>query len=274
MDVGNVVAIGWRAAEIIGDTAADVRVVVPLSASIYIAAGREVLWLGGPSDLMHPRAILLSALPDASARARDDRLTVPAPRPIPWRPETPTGGAVAASALRLGARRLGATAAAGGEPEGFGAWLMRKPLPFPLSVATKAADALAAACAADDAPGAAEAALSLLGLGLGLTPSGDDFVGGAFFARATLARLGAAEAAAWSRAAASVRAATRAATTPISATLLGDLLDGHGWSPLHELVSFLVANDAARAVEAAARLTRLGHSSGWDLFAGFVAGAS
>ena len=151
---------------------------------------------------------------------------------------------------------------------------MGVPLRFPLTGAANAADVLARACARDDPSDAADAAVSLLGVGHGLTPSGDDFVGGAFFARAALAELGAGDAAAWSRAAATVRAAAREATNPISATLLGDLLDGDGWSTLHELVDALVANDTERAFNAAARLTRLGHSSGWDVLAGFLAGAS
>ena len=274
MDIGKVVAIGWRAAEILGDMAADVRAFAPLTASIYIAAGGEILWLGGPSDLMHPRAILLSALPDPSAYVRDDTFTVVAPRPIPWRPDTPTAGAAAALAVREGARALAAAAPSLGDVDGFGRWLMRKPLRFTLTGAAKAADALAAACAGDDAPAATEAAMSLLGLGPGLTPSGDDFVGGALFARGALAALGAADATAWSRAAAIVGEAARDATTPISVALLGDLLEGHGWSALHELVCALAADDLARAVSAAARLTRLGHSSGWDVLAGFIAGAA
>jgi len=274
MQVGSVISIGWRAAETIGDAAADVRVFAPLRASIYIAAGAEILWLGGPSDRMHPRAILLAAPPDPSGYARDDTLTLPARRPIPWRPETLTGGAAAAVALRDGARRLAARAASIGEPEGFGPRLMNAPLRFPLTSAANAADALARACVRDDASDAADAAVSLLGLGAGLTPSGDDFVGGAFFARAALAELGAGDATAWSRAAATVRAAALEATTVISATLLGDLLGGCSWSTLHELVRALVVDDAARAFDAAARLTRLGHSSGWDLLAGFIAGAS
>ena len=274
MEIGNVVAIGWRAAEILGDAAADLRVFAPLTASIYMDAGGEMLWLGGPRDVMHPRAILLSALPDPGAYARGDTLTVPPSRPMPWRPVTPNGGAVATAAFRDGVRRLAASAASFGEPQGFGAWLMGTPLRFPLTGAAKAVEALGGACGNDDAPAAAVAALSLLGLGGGLTPSGDDFVGGAFFARAALARLGAADAAAWSQAATMVRIAAREATTPISATLLGDLLDGHGWSDLHELVCALAADDVARTVNAAARLTRLGHSSGWDVLAGFIAGTS
>jgi hypothetical protein len=151
---------------------------------------------------------------------------------------------------------------------------MGKPLAFPLTGAATAADALARACARDAADAAADAALALLGLGPGLTPSGDDLVGGAFFARAALAVAGRPDSAAWKTAAARVRDAAREATNPISAALLSDLLDGHGWSALHDLVGALASGDDSSAVIAARRLTRLGHSSGWDLLSGFAAGAA
>ena len=151
---------------------------------------------------------------------------------------------------------------------------MGRPLAFPLAGAAKAADAMAAACARDDADTAASAAVALLGLGAGLTPSGDDLVGGAFFARAALAEVGGGDGAAWRQAATSMRAAAGEATNPISAALLSDLLEGHGWSALHDLVSALASDDDSRATTAARRLIRLGHSSGWDVLAGFVAGAA
>jgi hypothetical protein len=55
---------------------------------------------------------------------------------------------------------------------------------------------------------------------------------------------------------------------------LSDLIEGHGWSPLHDLVGALVSGDDSAALKTASHLIRLGHSSGWDLLAGFVAGAA
>ena len=118
-----------------------------------------------------------------------------------------------------------------------------------------------------------EAATALLGLGPGLTPSGDDYVGGAFFARARVA--GGDARAHWARAAAAVRAHAPGRTHPISAALLGDLLDGDGPAPLHDLVGALARGaPVAAALAAARRLVRLGHSSGWDMLAGFIGGIS
>jgi hypothetical protein len=56
--------------------------------------------------------------------------------------------------------------------------------------------------------------------------------------------------------------------------LLGDLLAGEGWAPLHDLARALAGDDETASRDAARHLTRLGHSSGWDLLAGFVAGAA
>jgi hypothetical protein len=146
-------------------------------------------------------------------------------------------------------------------------------LEFPLAGARDRADALAAACAGDEPVSAARAAVTLLGLGPGLTPAGDDFVGGAFFARAMLTAAGS-SATGWRQAAEIVREAASRSTHPISAVLLGDLLAGEGWAPLHDLARALASDDEAAATAAARRLVRLGHSSGWDLLAGFVAGAA
>jgi hypothetical protein len=274
MGLDGIVAIGWRAAALLSRPHPVARVLAPLSASIYIGVDGEILWLGGPADVMHPRAVLLSEPPDPAGLTADDAISLPPCGVSAWRPEALVEGADVAAALRRGAARLAQTALELGEPQGFGARLADRVLQFPLAGAGRFADTLAEASAADDASAAAEAALALLGLGTGLTPSGDDFVGGAFFARATLGRLGGSDSASWGQAAAGVRAAARGATHPISAALLGDLVDGHGWSPLHDLTRALAAGDDAAATNAAQRLVRLGHSSGWDLLAGFVAGCA
>jgi hypothetical protein len=88
-----------------------------------------------------------------------------------------------------------------------------------------------------------------------------------------LLRAGAIDAIAWRAAARAVRSAATRLTHPIGAALLGDLLDGDGWAPLHDLARALAHEDDATALDAARRLTQLGHSSGWDLLAGFIAGA-
>jgi len=269
VQLGSVIEIGWRASEALA-RATSARVLSAMRASIYIVVNGQILWLGGPADVMHSRAVLLSQPPDVSGLVVGDTLSVPPCTVAAWRAAPLCANPAGATALRRAAGQLAKSASTLGEPTGFGAWLAARPLAFPLAGAGESADALAAACASDNAAGAAEAALALLGFGAGLTPSGDDFVGGAFFARAALTQLGEVNSVPWQQAAATVRSAAGVATHPISAALLGDLLDGDGWSPLHDLARALACDDAPGAFHAAARLTRLGHSSGWDVLAGFL----
>src|SRR5205085_2196654 len=106
------------------------------------------------------------------------------------------------------------------------------------------------------------------GLGGGLTPSGDDFVGGALFAQRLLPTH---DRSAWDLAAARIVADAAALTHAISATLLADLSAGEGWAPLYALLDALARADTDAAIAAARSLTAMGHSSGWDIVAGVVA---
>jgi uncharacterized protein DUF2877 len=271
--MGTVVGIGGRAATVLRESGGAAQVLAPLSASIYIVVRGQVLWLGGPDDTLHPRAILLSESP-VTRQLAGDTVRVPSAAVPPWRPAPPPADARAITSIRRGAAQLTRVVASLGRPEGFGARLEGAALAFPLAGVAERADALASACAADQPDRAAVAAMALLGLGPGLTPSGDDFVGGAFFARALLGGAGACKAETWRQAAGAVREAAERSTHPISAALLGDLLEGQGWAPLHDLVQALACGDEAASTDAARRLTQLGHSSGWDILAGFVAGAA
>jgi hypothetical protein len=264
------VAIGALAHAALDRTNGRARVLVRLSASAYLTAGDALVWLGGVGATLHPRAILVAGTP-APERAS---VYVDAIGLRPWRPEVPTLDARALDRLREGWRRLAAEAEAGalGPPGGLGALVTGQALTFPLEQAETPARALARACARDDTAAALHAAGPLLGLGGGLTPSGDDYVGGALFARHVLAAAGEADASAWCRAADAVLATAHGRTHPISIALLGDLAAGLGWAPLHDLVGALAGGAGDAAIEAARRLTRLGHTSGWDLLAGFGAG--
>lgn len=264
----NVVAIGTIAHAALRRAGGRARVLARLSSSTYLTAGGAIVWLGAAGAALHPRAILATTAPAIDG----DTVQVDAGGLVPWQPALPVLRADTTASLLDGWRRLVADGGALGAPGGFGALLTGSPLGFPLEGARGAAEALALACARDDAPAAAAAALPLLGLGGGLTPSGDDYVGGALFARHLLATAGRADAPAWRRAARAIVAAAPARTHPISVALLDDLATGLGWAPLHDLVAALAAGAPSAAVEAARRLTRLGHTSGWDLLAGLGAG--
>ena len=119
---------------------------------------------------------------------------------------------------------------------------------------------------ASGAPPPRDAVERLVGLGPGLTPSGDDFLGGAMIA---LAMAGRAEAAA--ALAAPVLEAARAATNRISAAHLGAAARGFGADAMHLALDAMARGDD-RALAAALRgLDAIGHSSGWDAMAGAVA---
>jgi hypothetical protein len=107
-----------------------------------------------------------------------------------------------------------------------------------------------------------EAVQGLIGLGPGLTPSGDDFLVGAL---ALLDALGEGEAhTAMTRA---LLEALPGLTAPISACLLRAAAAGHVGENLHQVVSLVITGDVDSAIAAAAEI---GHSSGWDMIAGIV----
>jgi len=268
-------ALGWRADAALRDSGRETRVLAALSASVYVEAGDELLWIGARDAALHARAVLVAEASTVVAMSQSgDSLRLPrASGLFPWRPDAMAATRVSATAMRDGAARFVTLATKLGEPRGFGAWLLRIPMTFLLEAARPHVDELTAACAADDPARAAAAAAMLVGLGPGLTPAGDDFTGGVFFARALLARAGVIDADAWAAAASAVRTAARRLTHRIGATLLGDLLVGEGWAPLHDLAAGLEHGDDGATLDAARRLVGLGHSSGWDLLAGFVAGA-
>ena len=129
------------------------------------------------------------------------------------------------------------------------------------------------ACLEHNFPRLLEDAEKLIGLGEGLTPSGDDFVGGLLFSLSALGRV---------RALASPLEASKLLfflqrskplTNLISHTLLTDHAEGHSFEVLHRFTDALLTGQSlARIRQLAVRLIRLGHSTGWDLLTGVVAG--
>ncbi|MER7501650.1 DUF2877 domain-containing protein [Nonomuraea pusilla] len=131
---------------------------------------------------------------------------------------------------------------------------------------------LAASCASGWLLGAVTAAERLVGLGPGLTPSGDDVLAGLLV---TLRQLGAAAGvepavrlAGWLAAAVTFDARTR--TTPLSATLLHCAARGEAGP---EVIGVLRGVAGRQPLEPALRrLRRLGHTSGADLAQGMAIG--
>jgi hypothetical protein len=132
---------------------------------------------------------------------------------------------------------------------------------------------LARACLDQDLHVVARAGKGMIGLGPGLTPSADDFLGGLLFAARSVYQSYP-ENLSWDEHQISDLldwATTR--THPISRAILGDLALGHGPKPLHELIGgVLEGRDFDALLEAALRVAAIGHSSGWDLLAGTAMG--
>lgn len=129
---------------------------------------------------------------------------------------------------------------------------------------------MARACLEGNASLISEQAEMLVGLGAGLTPSGDDFLGGILFAIKTLQtyypdtiivpvnlpieNYG-------------------SRTHAISFALLKDLTDGSAVEPLHHLVNNLSAGTSINCIHSyVSQLTNIGHSTGWDLLTGLLTG--
>ena len=142
------------------------------------------------------------------------------------------------------------------------------PMPLWLQLAATRFDAVRQALQVNDVAAFERAALRVLGLGPGLTPSGDDFVGGVFFAlhHAPRSHWRAALPAVQAR----FRTAAACATNVISAALLDDLMDGHSHQALHDLLDALHAEDPARIQAATTAMLGIGASSGADMLCGVV----
>ncbi len=212
--------------------------------SAYAWLAGRIVWVGSAPRTRHPR--------------QASQPWQPAPRN--FNPQRLGAGAHAAQAWLASQPQAAAS--------GLLPWLFGQPLAFPLHAAGPRLDAMRAALETQQLDAVEAAALRLLGLGPGLTPSGDDFIGGIFFALAHAPRP------AWQHAMpavhARVRQAAAGATNPISAALLDDLLQGASYSLLHEVLAALDAPDHRAIAPATTALLNLGASSGADLLCGLL----
>ena len=151
---------------------------------------------------------------------------------------------------------------------GLLAWLGGEALPFPLNLAAQRLDDLAQALHAQNLAALEAACLRLLGLGVGLTPSGDDLVGAVFFSlrHAPIAHWHAAMPALHKR----ISRAAQSASNPISAALLDDLVQGSSYRALHELFDALHSQQTPAIEESTRALLRIGASSGADMLTGVL----
>jgi hypothetical protein len=132
---------------------------------------------------------------------------------------------------------------------------------FPESLVTDLSVALAKA----DATTAAKLACQLAGLGIGLTPAGDDFLMGAMHATWILHSPEVALVLARE-----IADATAPLTTSLSATLLRSAARGEAGIWWHEFFDALISEEPATIQVALHKLLAVGASSGADALAGFA----
>lgn len=113
----------------------------------------------------------------------------------------------------------------------------------------------------------------LIGLGSGLTPSGDDFIGGLLFIVETLHKLYGHLPGFRHQDLQLFLAYARRHTNLISYTLLKDHAGGHGSETLHRFVNAVLTGEPQEQIhQYALNLTEMGHSTGWDILAGVWTG--
>ncbi len=287
--------IGAMAATYVATVGFAARVSAAVSNAVYLTdrAG-ETFWVSPSGSSLHRRAILV--VPSSPAwtmgmacgyrdglLCAEDGSAVDMREATTWRaqstPRPPVHLETAALALRAGLeihRRAWAPTAwaAAGRCGAHGEWGEQngRVLPLEAAFADKAREpifGLLAARHTRDTSRMLDAAMGLVGLGEGLTPSGDDLLGGYLF---TLRHVDAAyreqPAFDWDAVEAWL-AGVASRTNTISFCLLSDLARGHGPESLHRVVDGALAgappDETARH---AARVAGIGETSGRQMLAG------
>ena len=261
------------------------------SRAVYLrSAAGELLWLA-PGDVpMHRRGIRVPAsLPksprDSAYRVADGTLQLGSAVSIDfgkaraWEPQSIASSAEPFETVICSSDQLQMLPS----PRGFGAFL--PPLleyaagtPFPpraprgdraIETAYPAMCGVASACRQQDLATLLRHAEGLVGMGNGLTPSGDDYIGGVLFGLAMLREAGARLEWCSPGSVAPFITASGPRTNLISAALLGDHAAGHASETLHRFAfAFLMDRSPEAVHRAASDLIQMGHSTGWDLLTG------
>lgn len=230
-----------------------VRVLARTSQAIFLSVQGELVWVS-PNPVLHRRAILVERLPlwpeDLVLAVQGQSLVHGQYEPlhfhaaVGWTPP----------ALSRSPQDLPGRAAR------FGLLF----LPFLLQVqeclGASKVQRVQEAVRAQDGPSLTKAARDLVGYGPGLTPLGDDFLGGVLFGLWAAHRhlIGAADLMAWAQ----------GRTSWLSLCLLSDLGQGHGPAPLHAFASALFAGSWAEAKREAFQLLGIGNTTGMGLLCG------
>jgi hypothetical protein len=277
-------------------------VLASVTQTVYLLCTQEeLLWLAPETSPMHRRCLRISSpLPHmqvgATFHVRDGLLvtetgqTLDFGRSTVWRPQILPGGmAVPISQLAARVQSVYRQLTTLEKPSGWGVLI-----PAILQTASgqavpevagngiilsrnvwPAVKVILLACLARNYGLVLLNATGLVGLGTGLTPSGDDFLGGLFFA-STLLRSVYSEIPylqTWNYANFILGCKTQ--TNLISFTLLKDHSQGHALEPFHRFANgLLMGQPNEQFLPFVGELAAVGHSTGWDVLAGFLVGMS
>ncbi len=306
VDIGQVNVMGARARELLSRSGFSGRVLAVVSNATYlVGTGQEVIWLARVGRVpIHPRGVLGAfdfgkLCAGMSFRCRDTQLQFDAgawvdlTRPRLWQPvhilniapveivnarvgqllaalESSDCGESLAQALPLVSKRAGFENRR--RPVSRAGWSeFHSPGPAFVAAALDSIDELVRACRAGDIAAVFHYARALIGLGPGLTPSGDDFVGGLFFATYHLNEAYPGTFHWQPQTVETWLDGARAQTNLISYTLLRDHARGEGAAPLHDLIGALLqGREVEVCLASARRVSEIGSTSGWDILAGIL----
>jgi hypothetical protein len=219
--------------------------------SFYLRFGDRYACIG---DASLGRGPLNALVGDFKAPALGERVRVATADCSPWQPPTPAG----ATCIDLSALRQ---AASGLVPEeGLGGLIVGRYNALAIH-AQPALEALDAWLAGNVLAAQTE---ELIGLGPGLTPSGDDYFGGILVALHACGRPAQA-AALWRW----LEPRLPARTSPISAAHLAAAAQGEAHEALHDCLASLFRKEPLEG--SISKVNSVGHCSGWDALAGATA---
>ncbi|MSO54280.1 MAG: DUF2877 domain-containing protein [Rhodospirillales bacterium] len=257
------------------------RVLAVFRRSVYVETAAGLACLGATSlgagplnavgeageELDEPLARLAA---DAPVQIVDESLTINNGLSLSWRGAAewrPARGPWPIAILRESLAALRDLAAARAPADGIAPVAFRNEGPGPLREAAAAFGEWLREVIADetlrDPSGDIEA---LIGLGPGLTPAGDDYLGGALIALRAFGRPAIAD-----RLAVWALVAARRRTSTISRAHLAAAAAGEGSEALHILLEALAKHRTGGLAAGLDRIDLIGHTSGWDALAGAVA---
>lgn len=212
----------------------------------YAYLNGEIVWAGERAATDHPRNALSMWQPETASFKADSLVE----------------GALICRAL------LSSNNAFACQTKGLLLWLQNDEMPFPMNLSATRFDAIKVALVANNLDAFKTAALRVIGLGNGLTPSGDDFVGGIFFALVQSPRS------AWIEELPAVKMqihdAAKGLTNVISAALLDDMMAGWSYGVLHDVLIALDSQNAKKISATCQKLLTIGSTSGADILAGLL----